>query len=1584
MACVYEIDGVPNQPVTDVIDFIDDHQLDPNLTEKVLEMLDEELDILQAVNKGTDDEMHLIIEGTKKDIRLKFIADINTVLKESFSITNGLIVSQLGDNRHSLEISKDLGLQINQGKPNTDLEEGIKAEVEEVDVSIKDMSMEDIIEELVTTKERYVLTPNGKYYKNQETGDLYERVSSFISKGQSNPLFDTLADIDKKNSFNIEEVKGEWLVSIKQSYIDTFDVSDEDAARIVLIKTATLVGNNVDMVIRDFFNGNLKSYEEYSENASLSNPFIMGKGKSSNSKVEFANFIKSVNELKKRFDKNGERVLSNKEMEEFEIVLHDDELGVAGTVDLLTVDKEGNFKIYDIKTTRHLNDVDTKYYGGLSKREKWSQQVSMYRILLSNSYGIVASPDSAVIPVFVDYANDNPNFNARVGAAPVKLSITDKVGNAVRKGADGKGSAGHTIGQTVQKNADIVVDLLRTSVESQKQLLERSVESEENQDVIATLQNLERHLRKIEKGNAVITDFVDFINFAESTVSNVETLLNQIERKHELGSKSYTSKERLKMLQDIMEARALLQSFYSEESSKNILGLLSLKVGQLSPGTPLSDVLISTANKAQLLSSRYVEIAIPIQAHYLHSFAPIQINEDLDAKIAHIRDTNTLDGLSRRDIRYGKAAFTLNANTRRAALVELNILQLKEKKIGTESLIRELTETFKDTTVLSAFADPLVYSSENSIQLFAAAVKDALVKAHDATIEFKYELQPAFQKFRAWKTGSSGYGESNTAKFYEDIIEIITVSRLNHKTGKYEKIRVLSFVQEYDIAKFSEEKEIAFKALREKHNYPKDYTELEDWFTTDDGRLYSSATVRWYDDNTVPIASAEKEIADLEAARDKVYRRIGKQYNAAKTTQEGKKINESLWMRYNNLTSQLNRVVRNGKPIGKLSRPNKSFLNTKYENMPSEAKEYQEVLLKMYGESQKKVKSGGLHKNSWDDISYLLPAIRKSAYEYTVIDGVPSSVRNLANDSILLQETDTEFGEMLDMNGESTKLLPIFYSKTLDEKEISRDVTNSVIKYADMANRFEAKSKIQGMVVMMQSIVGSRDMYSMATTGDLVTNSLASGIGIEQFKTTDGKKSNTYKQLESFIDNVFYGMSEKEDASVKLGRAFSRQQAANTAISYTAIAVLSANALQFVNQYVLDEITGIQDAIGKQFFSAKDLAWAKAKMSIWSGMDGGLGVIKEGIVPKFLKQNKISKFEELFDVMQSYGDRFGGETGSALKKRFTSGVFFLPQHAADYRSSLNKALAMAHSYGGKLKDSKGKVIQVNGKDANLWDVLIEDERGKLMVDPRVANFDKTRFMARMHGMLKKSNQLKGNFDKTLIDRTFLGKFLVLFKKFFMPHYRKRFGHAEGGAHVDIETATIQQGYYTSFLEGLSNAYFQMRSGEFGKALATLMAKGKTKEVQQNQRRLAFEAVAVYLLGMLSTALGKMLDDDDDLTSADTYALNFSLYQVLRLQTELNQFRSPSELARFVQDPTAVTSPVIKGARLLYALHLYFQYNMGIGGVEESDIFYQRASGEYEKGDLKLNKSLVEAIPVIAGLSKSSDPARAAKWFDLNK
>jgi hypothetical protein len=108
--------------------------------------------------------------------------------------------------------------------------------------------------------------------------------------------------------------------------------------------------------------------------------------------------------------------------------LYNDEIGVAGTVDLLTYDTEGNFRIYDMKTMRG-NNFEQKYQGeevskydsdsyGKPKRQKHTEQLSTYRILLNNTHGIKAD-SITVIPIELAYEAGDQNTD--------KLNLLDNV-----------------------------------------------------------------------------------------------------------------------------------------------------------------------------------------------------------------------------------------------------------------------------------------------------------------------------------------------------------------------------------------------------------------------------------------------------------------------------------------------------------------------------------------------------------------------------------------------------------------------------------------------------------------------------------------------------------------------------------------------------------------------------------------------------------------------------------------------------------------------------------------------------------------------------------------------------------------------------------------------------------------------------------------------------------------------------------------------------------------------------------------------------------------------------------------------------
>lgn len=204
------------------------------------------------------------------------------------------------------------------------------------------------IDEVIMNSQFIKLSEDEKSYINERTGQVYKRVSSVVNLGEEP------------------------------------DESDP------LIASSLEIGDKTDKLVRDFFSDELKPLSSYG----LADDKVINE------------FLAQLQAIKDNFKKRGDTVIAKN------IVLYDDKNGVAGTVDLITYDRDGNVRIYDMKTMRGNNFIDsysgedvpkydsTRY--GKTKRQKHAEQLSLYGILLYNTHGIqVAS--LGVIPIEVMY-----------------------------------------------------------------------------------------------------------------------------------------------------------------------------------------------------------------------------------------------------------------------------------------------------------------------------------------------------------------------------------------------------------------------------------------------------------------------------------------------------------------------------------------------------------------------------------------------------------------------------------------------------------------------------------------------------------------------------------------------------------------------------------------------------------------------------------------------------------------------------------------------------------------------------------------------------------------------------------------------------------------------------------------------------------------------------------------------------------------------------------------------------------------------------------------------------------------------------
>lgn len=150
--------------------------------------------------------------------------------------------------------------------------------------------------------------------------------------------------------------------------------------------------------------------------------------------------------------------------------------------------------------------------------------------------------------------------------------------------------------------------------------------------------------------------------------------------------------------------------------------------------------------------------------------------------------------------------------------------------------------------------------------------------------------------------------------------------------------------------------------------------------------------------------------------------------------------------------------------------------------------------------------------------------------------------------------------------------------------------------------------------------------------------------------------------------------------------------------------------------------------------------------------------------------------------------------------------------------------------------------------------------------------------------------------------------------------------------------------------------------------------------KQNVKRTMVEMGA--FIGTVLIGMALSVGDDDE---ENGYATNFLLYQARRLQTELGAFTplfGTREAVRLLESPTAGLRPIQGIIKLLdstWKNGLYFASGGNI--IDEKEIYFQRRSGRFEKGDAKIWKDLSKMIPALNGTEKSKRPEELLKWFN---
>ncbi len=242
-----------------------------------------------------------------------------------------------------------------------------------------------------------VLVP--KSSRNVQKIRGYEKAVEIVKKITEDSKLYSLTEDEKFYEDNAHNKSIRVTQAIKTSTED-FSEKHEDGSPNNYILPSTKIGTGVDILVRDFFDDNIKFVfsngeffvQKNGENIKLSDIYP------NSTQEDLSSFVRQLNTLKKEFEDNGLTIVSKDVVAQgfMEVMVGTEmkKVPVAGTLDLLAYDKDGNFHIFDMKTHRG-KSVE-------GKKNKWSKQTTLYAKFLEEKYGINVKSIN-IIPIKVEY-----------------------------------------------------------------------------------------------------------------------------------------------------------------------------------------------------------------------------------------------------------------------------------------------------------------------------------------------------------------------------------------------------------------------------------------------------------------------------------------------------------------------------------------------------------------------------------------------------------------------------------------------------------------------------------------------------------------------------------------------------------------------------------------------------------------------------------------------------------------------------------------------------------------------------------------------------------------------------------------------------------------------------------------------------------------------------------------------------------------------------------------------------------------------------------------------------------------------------
>lgn len=1231
--------------------------------------------------------------------------------------------------------------------------------------------------------------------------------------------------------------------------------------------------------------------------------------KTAPSEVKLADSAKKMikNVVIPKIVKKGDKVIASEQ------IISNDAAKIAGTLDLLVKDSDGQIHLKDFKTKARVFKGKGKYgfdyyfsakketkKGGKPDASRHDYQLTLYKRMLE-LLGINID-HKEIIPL--EYTIDENGVITEVWIpdldyAQADGSIYHRTNNALEQ----------EINQTVltaDANA-ITSDIDSENLLKQSEIVSNILKVLKNQLAIYKVKGYTTKSEVIKKTIDELNSMEEseiLVAYVKKSMDLLKPLIDEYNVNLELERKGIQNIWNLRKLE---AWKNYAQSFSNLEDIQNYLFLNPTALTGLSKKelSEFKESLATVVSYKNILENAYKSKGEKIWLDWLAPFSSrVEADYRLDAEKAYKKANK---GTDRLNDKVAMNRYIENYVSEHRNEIDLRSRELlrQQSKIATTSPLGMMSRML-DTVFESA--DPIVGAMARAYHTRWTESNMEFNNMYRDLISLTEELENAYPAFK-----------SNPAKLYDFMIE-------NDANG----IRVIS--------KLSPEFMVAYERAKKEINTNPKYETNKD---------KAVAIAGWLNENA-PIEGK------AELAREKT-RVIDELLSSGKITAKehmylvrNEKKDQSLKRSWADLVyrKQITEDVADylRQKFNELNWSHRKPLSSKYPNKKWNDLEKirntnpQDIRVRFFDFISDLSKHGDSFVPDRFKLNGRLPGMSKVLAERVVSEGVTSQLIEAVKKDFTLRADDTDKGmQMTDELDRPIKFVPIFFTNILPSSEQSLDVATIYKEWFRSVNNYKYINDILPQLEYTKWVIENRKTIKTDSEGNPIKNVLSKIMnnGTNDIDPTTNALTtdeNLIAQLNAWFDQVVYGINNKN-----LGTTFGLDNAKTLKMfeKYTSLKIMGLNTVSMINNALMAEVQQTMEAFANQYVSAS--SYTRATGEYLADMPNILGDIGSRKITSLT-----NLLNEHFGVFTDFNEGSLLENNRLSKLGKISTLYFttnVGEHEAQSRFLLASLI-------------EKRALNKKGEDIGSMFDYFTVENGKLVFDKehKVANFskkDQIAFGQQVTAILRKMHGNYASYSKVALQQYSVGKLVLMFRKWIWTTGKRRWAKE----YYDEYGQTFSKGYYR---DGGAYYYNKIR-GFFERFIDEAKAleyaekadwDTMTEAEKANVKRFTTEICLFMALTVMGMLLNEYKPDDDDSVMAQVF--NHLDYQIFRLSTDMTFYISPASFMKIVQSPLPSSSVLKSVSNFIEALFT--------------------PTARFEKGDwkgeLKIKKRAMDLIPLV--------------------